>query len=257
MVTEKCRFKFINDILIRHYYVQLSMKGWESMSVQGQLIEQKEEYFELLPGKLLDIQINFPVTVRKKLTLVGYELGKYLVLKWPKSANKNDYNDVLVEGNGMIIRYLLEGNSGKCYAFRTSITSIIQYPERLIFVGYPETLENRELRNQKRKETHIPASISMGVEGENTKVNKISGIINDVNIKGCGFSFKASNDKVKVNNRDITVWFNSLNNEVKKVSAKVCNSRNDKGLVSVGIQFCDDEKVIVSTLESLQLEGYI
>lgn len=228
------------------------------MSVQGQLIKEQEEYFELLPGKLLDIQINFPVTVRKKLTLVGYELGKYLVLKWPKSAHKNDYNDVLVEGNGMIVRYLLEGSAGKCYAFRTKITSIIQYPERLVFVDYPETLENRELRNQQRKETHIPAAISMGSElTEKTKSQKIKGIIYDINTKGCGFSFKANNDKVKVNNKDIVVWFNGEDNIVKKLSAKVCNSRNDNGKVNVGIQFYDEADDVLSTLEELQLEEHL
>lgn len=227
------------------------------MSIQGQLIKEQEEYFELLPGKLLDIQINFPVTVRKKLILVGYELGKYLILKWPKSAHKNEYKDVLVEGNGMIIRYIVEGGSGRCYAFRTAISSIIQYPERLIFVDYPEVLENRELRNKTRQETHLPAFISMGGEGKGTKENRIAGVINDVNVKGCGFSFKANNDRIKVNNRDITVWFKGLNNEEKQMSAKVCNSRNEKGLVSVGIEFYGTEKEVTAILESLQLGEHI
>lgn len=227
------------------------------MSVQVDEVKEEKEYFELLPGKTLDIQINHPVTVRKKLTLIGYEIGKYLILKWPKSLNKNEYSDVLVEGNVMIVRYLLEGSAGKCYAFRTSITSIVQYPERLIFVEYPKTLENRELRNQQRKTTHISASISMGSEADNFKGSQIKGIIHDININGCGFSFKTSNNKVKVNNREIVINISGYLNKEKQLLATVCNSRNDNGVVNVGIKFNDDPSDVLLALKSLQLEDYI
>ena len=40
------------------------------------------DIFELLPGKMLDVQINHPVQVRLKVPLIGYELGKSAVAPW-------------------------------------------------------------------------------------------------------------------------------------------------------------------------------
>ena len=58
--------------------------------------DQKKFFLDLLPGKLIDIQFNNPIQVRFKLTLIGYDTGKYLILKYPAQAGKNDYSDILV-----------------------------------------------------------------------------------------------------------------------------------------------------------------
>lgn len=217
-------------------------------------VSTSDEYFELLPGKILDIQINHPVTIRQKAMLVGYELGKYLILKYPKVVRSSDYKDVLVEGNVIIVRYLLEGSAGKCYAFRSTIKHIIQFPEKLIFIAYPETLENRELRRQRRQVTHIPASISLLGKDGNATESKIKGIISDINAKGCGFSFKVDNDKVRVNTREVIVSIHNPVTGEERIPAKVCNSRNQNGRVSVGIQFIDAESQVLTLLEHLQIE---
>lgn len=213
------------------------------------------EYFELLPGKVLDIQINHPVTIRQRVTLVGYELGKYLILKYPKVARSSDYKDVLIEGNVMIVRYLVEGQKGACYAFQATIKHIVQFPEKLIFITYPDKLENRELRTQRRQVTHIPATISLpNTNGEDTEA-KIRGVISDINTKGCGFSFKTDNDKVKVNTREVFVIIHNPVTGEERVAAKVCNSRNANGKVNVGIQFLNAEEQVLTLLNNLQIEA--
>ncbi|MGJ8693280.1 MAG: flagellar brake domain-containing protein [Thalassotalea sp.] len=214
-----------------------------------------EEYFELLPGKVLDIQINHPVPYRNKMLLIGYEVGKYIILKYPKVVRSNDLNDVLVEGNGVIVRYLLEGQSGKCYAFRASIKYIVQYPEKLIYLTYPDILENRELRKQRRQVTHIPASISLLNANSASDDVKIKGVISDINAKGCGFSFKTENDKLMVNKRNVFVNIHSPNNGMEQIAASVCNCRNEGGLVNVGIQFINAEQQVTDLLADLQIES--
>ena len=86
------------------------------------------QLFELGPGKMLDLQINNPLPVRLKLSLVGYDLGRYIILKYPRVANNSEYNDVLIEGNGVIVRYLLEGDKDECFAFSSSVRSVTQHP---------------------------------------------------------------------------------------------------------------------------------
>ncbi|AAZ28029.1 flagellar brake domain-containing protein [Colwellia psychrerythraea] len=217
-------------------------------------IEQSMQLFELQPGKSLDLQINNPVSLRLKLPLIGYELGKYIILKYPKSANTSEYKDVLIEGNVLIVRYLMEGNKGECFAFRSSIKNITQYPEKFIFIEYPNKIENRQLRLQQRTSIHLPAIIMLESSGDNKKT-QINGIIGDISAKGCGFTFKTKSTSTKVNKRDIFVCLRSPIDGEVQIPARVCNSRNDNGTVNVGIQFIDNEKLVPKLLSELFIEN--
>ncbi len=216
-------------------------------------IAEPIQLFELQPGKSLDLQINHPVSLRLKLTLVGYELGKYIVLKYPQITRVSDYKDVLIEGNVIIVRYLMEGNKGECFAFRASIKSISLNPEKLLFLEYPKEIENRQLRTQQRTSIHLPSAIMLeGMGGVND--TRINGIIIDISPKGCGFTFKSESEKTKVNKRKIFVCIQSHIDGEIRVPAKVCNSRNASGTVNVGIQFIDDENQIPKLLAQLFIE---
>lgn len=211
---------------------------------------EKPQIFELQPGKNMDLQINHPVPLRLKLTLVGYEIGKYILLKYPKVTNKSEYKDVLVEGNVMIVRYLMEGSKGECFAFRSSIKNITTYPEKFLFLEYPKKIENRQLRMQQRTSIHIPAVIMIEAD-ENNKEMKINGAISDISLKGCGFLFKSKSSSTNVNKRNVYMCFQSPSGIDMKISAEVCNSRNDNGIVSVGIKFLEIHEKLPELLEQL------
>ena len=217
---------------------------------------QDLQLFELQPGKYIDVQINHPVAVRLKLTLIGYEIGRYILIKYPKVVSKSHYSDVLIEGNVVIVRYLLEGSKGECFAFRSTIKNITKYPEKHIYLEYPKKIENRQLRMQQRTTIHLPSVIML--EGADKETNtKINGVIGDISAKGCGFAFKTQNEKVKVNQRDINVAIKLPELEEFHIKAKVCNSRFQDGKVNVGIQFVDDDKQVHRILEHLFIEQNI
>ncbi len=229
------------------------------MAVEPHLISTidsltESNHFELLPGKMLDVQLNYPVKVRIKIPLVGYLLGKYIILKYPCEQKYGNYRDVLIEGNVAIVRYLLEGEHGKCFAFRSTISYITKYPDKLLVLNYPDKIENRQLRVQQRVTTHLPASITVTNEDPNLQDVKINGIISDISTKGCGFSFKTDKTSVVVNKRDIFVCIPIAGEEDIKILAKVCNSRNEAGKVNVGIQFKDDDEQVKELLERLFID---
>ncbi|MEW6991395.1 PilZ domain-containing protein [Colwelliaceae bacterium 6441] len=217
-------------------------------------IIEKDDFdiFELLPGKMLDLQINHPVQVRIKVPLIGYELGQYIILKYPNVPRATTYSDVLVEGNVVVVRYLLEGDKGCCFAFRSTIKTITKTPEKFIILSYPKKIENRQLRLHQRIAMHLPAAISLNSPDQSNV--RINGVIGDLSLKGCGFTFKAESDSVKVNELDIFVCVADHNKGEILIPAKVCNSRNERGKVIVGIQFNEDDKQVVSLLEHLFID---
>lgn len=213
---------------------------------------------DLMPGKIMDIQINSPCVVRLKLALIGYEIGNYLILKYPAVFNMQEYADVLQEGNTVVVRYIVEGERGECVAFSTTIRSISTLHEKLIFLNYPKSVENRQLRSAKRQQSHIPAKIEMmagngGVIGE-----PINGIIKDISDKGCQFSFKSNSEKTQAKKANIILSiYYGANAQAVEVKAAVRNSRNEKGVIYVGIQFdSEPNKALAEVLESISIEDY-
>lgn len=214
-------------------------------------IYQQAAHFELLPGTLMDLQINHPVTVRLKLPLVGYEIGKYIIVKYPDAKDKGSFRDVLVDGNIVIVRYLIEGEKGECFAFRSTIRSITNYPEKFIILNYPKTIENRQLRANQRFTVYFSAEILLaGAEQEQA----VKGVIIDISKQGCGFVFKTDNEKVNVKKRDVMVYLTTPEGEKLAIPSHVCNSRNNKGKVNVGIKFGDDDKQVERVLEQLLID---
>ncbi|MDO6426597.1 PilZ domain-containing protein [Thalassotalea sp. 1_MG-2023] len=215
--------------------------------------EESNNFFELLPGKVLDFQVNHPVQVRLRLPLIGYETGKYIMLKYPSTSD--NFNDVLIEGNVAIIRYLLEGDKGCCFAFKATIRNITQSPEKLIYLNYPKKIENRQLRAHQRITTHLPAAISLNAPDQSNI--ELNGIIVDLSLKGCGFTFKASSGIVSVKQREIFVCVTHYATGEMRIPARVCNSRNEKGRVNVGIQFNEGDQQVATLLEQLFIDTSI
>ncbi len=214
-------------------------------------VPSNEQFFELLPGKNVDLQFKTPMLVRLKAILVGYEVGKYILLKHPDPKGDNSHKDVLKEGNVGVIRYIVEGDKGECCAFRSTITHISQYPERFIYLSYPEHVENRQLRLNQRVSVHIPAEITMQNDDKDKPGMRISGIVIDISERGCGFIFRSQNLKVSVKKRDIFVIIRNSGGDPVRIPARVCNSGNDRGKVHVGIAFVDADKQIKELLKQL------
>lgn len=228
------------------------------MEIQAPTKSAKKSDFilDLIPGKIIDLQINMPVVVRLKLALVGYDIGNYLILKYPQRAKASDYADVLTVGNIAIVRYIVEGAKGECVAFATTIKSISQVPEKFIFLEYPKQVENRQLRNQQRLQTNLPAQIGLVIKDSNASQTTLSGIIVDISAKGCQFIFKAKSADTQVKKCAIVVVINLLNEpEPVKLMAIVRNSRYQRGKVSVGIQFDNkDERRIENLIHTLSID---
>ena len=90
----------------------------------------------LTPGKVIDLQLGNSRLVRIKPRVIGSDLGRYILVKFPSKLNHADYKDVLLSGGGVIVRYILEGLNGECVAFTTTIQHVLTTPDRLIFLNF-------------------------------------------------------------------------------------------------------------------------
>ena len=228
------------------YYRNNYRKSNPVMDVNDQDINEFINH--LKPGQVVDIQLASLSDVRIKPIVIGVDLGRYLLVKFPTKLNPSDFKELLVPGSSVIVRYILEGQHGECVSFSTTIQHVLTVPSRLIFLNYPTYIENRQLRTTEREKTHMPAEISANKSGHTLIGASITGYIIDISAHGCLFSFRPAASKGGLKKAHINIAITIVSQEHPLIlSAHVKNNRLDNGHVLVGIMF--DE----SSLEDVAL----
>jgi len=82
---------------------------------------------------------------RFKTNFVGWEEGKFVILKLPA---KLEQRDNLYAGKLVIVRFMSGG--GQICGFQSAIQSSILAPHRLLFLDFPEAIEFLSLRKENR-----------------------------------------------------------------------------------------------------------
>lgn len=210
----------------------------------------------LRPGDMIDVEFAAASKVRTKLQLVGFDTGNYLLLKQPNPRTEGSYQDVLFEGNPVIVRLVLEGEAGECIAFKTKIRAVTNFPFRLLYLDYPKQVENRALRAQKRVRTHIPVDVTADNSQVDNKKKLASGVIVDISSAGCRIVFKAAqNETGNVTHMNIKVGIGSgSQKDALLLSGQIMNQRKERGMISVGVRFTDEDKHISDVFDHLLID---
>ncbi len=217
------------------------------MDVNSEVVNEFINY--LTPGKVIDLQLGGLSGIRIKPTVIGIDLGKYILLKFPSKLNPADYKDIIIAGGNVVVRYIIEGQHGECVAFSTTIEHVLSIPERLIFLNYPERIENRQLRSYQREKVYLPAQISHKVMDGKISGTCINGYIVDISSRGCQFSFKAQLGQSGVKKLPIYISITLVGyDKPLLVNAHVKNNRIEHGSILVGIMF---EDVSLGSINSL------
>ena len=209
----------------------------------------------LRPGDMIDVEFAAATKVRTKLQLVGFDTGNYLLLKQPNPRIDGSYADVLFEGNPVIVRLVLEGETGECIAFKTNIRAVSNIPFRLLYLDYPKQVENRALRAQKRVRTHIPVDVTADNSQTDSRKKLASGVVVDISSAGCRILFKAQSEGSNVTHMNIKISIGSgSQKDLLTLSGQITNQRKERGMISVGVRFTDDEAHINNVFDHLLID---
>ncbi len=212
---------------------------------------KKSSKFGLEPGKLVEILIDYPTRVRLSLVLIGYEAGNYIILKRPPGKSKNQYADVLVEGNTLIGHYIIEGQKGLSCGFKTSIRHVTNFPDSFLILNYPKHIHHKHLRKHQRIDVHLPVKITVDDgTGCDNKVG-ILGIIMDITPLGCALEIDPDDIKTDLTDSFVRLDLYHPLGQLIELDANVCNSRVEHDNVSLGVSFVNGNEHIDDLLKHL------
>jgi c-di-GMP-binding flagellar brake protein YcgR len=173
--------------------------------------------------------------LRLKSELIGLEEGEFLILKLSHSDPCGLLRSDVIRDCNIIVRYMYHG---AVYGFHTSIISQIHKPTRMLFVKYPATVEEHNVRTEPRFDCVIQAQ---GTSGDVTTEL----VITDMSAKGCRCIIMTEMTEHKAElqetiNMDTTLDLSipiPSSDETLSISGTIRNINKDDTEMIFGVQF--------------------
>ncbi len=195
-------------------------------------------------GKRISIELGTQLKIRIDgvdmsftSNLIGMDPHKYLVIDAPISM-LNYARHKLFQGSKIIVGYLYKGSA---FGFRSELIEDIYTPLKLLFVEYPEIIEEQNLRGQ-RIDCVLPIKIKINDE-------ESRGVIVDINEEGCRYlAKKAEQDKELSSvhiDEQVTLKCNFPQTEGEyEISGKIKYIRMDEKQMILGVIYDEIEPEI-------------
>ena len=191
------------------------------------------------PKKKIQINFNNQVIIqldegkRLKSALVGLEHGEYLILR---VSGLNYMQDLFKDKRSVIARYT---HNGIAYGFRSTVIGSVAYPLRLLFLAYPETVEEISLRKEPRVDCFLPSKITI-------RNNTYDGALMDVSENGCKLVLRhvarESLPRVLMDER-VHTWIQLLSEQSgDEFNGIVRGIEDDEERIMLGIQFIESSQ---------------
>lgn len=184
-------------------------------------------------GQFISVEVASESRFSFKTHLVGCKTGSYLVLEIPSIQEAGNVREHLVLDRSLIIRTICERTTGDCIGFYSSVLGIVRVPYPVLFASYPQEVETRELRTEKRQTLMIPALMYKNEGGE-----QMSGHVIDHSSGGCRFEIVVPDDVIKLKANLMHLRYLDPDTQREAVRlCRVCSQRKLGNRLSIGFAF--------------------
>jgi hypothetical protein len=184
------------------------------------------ESIDLDPTDLDPIDLE-PMHLGRSVTgqLIGMRVGKYLIVHL---SDNNWTKSLLKGGDHLQVKYVC---SDDVFGFDTQVMTIVEEPDRLLFLDYPDEVESCNIRSRKRVECYI--CVEMVLEDGTAR----KGVVLNINDNGClcmvdGLRFEDVSRNSQVSLRFPYAQFDTL-----FTMAVVKSIGSDNGKLKIGLMF--------------------
>ncbi len=212
----------------------------------------RDELFKLRSmrsGMIVDLQIHSPTLKRRvKTEFVGMDGNRSLIFRFPDENKWAGLGGAIYMNNTMIVRCILEDETGEIVAFKVKIIIVITKPSKLIFTSLPESLQSHGLRTEQRAQTRIAALLIDSQE----RSHIVPCLVRDISNQGCMISIGRDAKGVKpAVDQELELLIPNSEGDDISLSGHVRNKKEDDSRHYFGIKFCDDENDVAKLLSQL------
>ena len=218
--------------------------------VKGLSVEDLRKLRSLRPGMPLDIQVSTPTTAKRVRTeFIGMDGNRTMMIKYPDETKWGNLRDAIYIDNSMIVRFILEDETGEVVAFKSKITFLLLKPVHMIFVAFPTAIQSQSLRSERRAQIRVPIGIYDSEKGGLLA----AGTLMDISNGGCRISTPRAKTK-KLTSKEITIRISGQESESLELKGTVMNVKQDEMYFSYGVKFSTSEEEVEMLISRLMVE---
>jgi hypothetical protein len=217
----------------------------------GLSAEDVKKIKAMRPSMSVDIQYQTATTAKRvKTEFIGMDFRRCVILKFPDESKWGNVRDGLYQDSNVIVRYILEDETGEVIAFKSKISFILSKPQQLLFLTFPTAIQNMGLRAEQRKQLRIPTKVA---SSDLPKV--LDAIMLDLSSGGSRIGFSR---KLPLNNKfvgtNFTLDVKGPNQQSATIEAEVKNYKLEDSLHCYGLKFVESSDVIEQILIDLDID---
>lgn len=172
--------------------------------------------------------------------LVGQDPMEYLIVRMDLPV---ELTHRIQKGTNLAVRYISLGNE---YGFSSVILHHIHTPDRLVFISYPDVIQNIDVRKSSRVSCFIPATALLDNR-------RIKGTLIDISRGGCRFVIRlpATLQARQIRLIDeVTLQFPLMGIDgLQAVACQVRNTSVDRERIAMGIEFTDPDAGLTDRID--------
>ncbi|MEP0356425.1 MAG: flagellar brake protein [Paraglaciecola sp.] len=203
------------------------------------------------PGEPIDLQVTTASTTKRVRTeFVGIDGTRSLIIKYPDESKWGGLGDAIFKDKSLIMRYILEDETGEIIAFKVNIVLVLTKPSHLIFTSFPLAIQSHDLRSEARSQTRIATKLSDSKLGEDI----CGAIVIDISVHGCRIKIDKKHLSSKLKSKEaINLEFTlSADNKVQLMGT-IMNFKFDEVNFYCGVKFETKEDIVDQLLKNLML----
>lgn len=173
-----------------------------------------------------------PYASRIEAKILGCSIGQYVVLSSSSGGRPGNGLSALTPriGDVLVVRFLVDGIA---YGFSSRVTHLIAHPETLIFLEYPESIEQASIRRDRRIASRLPCNLIYS-SGE-----RIPALLLDISEGGGKIVTRSIDEAYRAPGTAVKLEFTlpPPSNGVHEIAAKVVRTTQQQQSIVTGISF--------------------
>jgi hypothetical protein len=217
----------------------------------GMTNEELRKIKSMRPGRSVDLQLMTQTGAKRvRSEFVGMDSKRCLILKFPDEGKWGRLRDTIFKDASLIVRYILEDDTGEIIAFKVKVLLVATMPSDLIFTTFPLAIQSHDLRSEPRAQTSIPIILKSVEDNQNI----CSATVVDISTKGCRVSVDKKLLKTKPELKStIGLAFVSAGQSNIDLLATLLSAKSDEVNLYYGMKFETSQLEVKKVLRDMMV----
>ncbi|MFT4993040.1 MAG: hypothetical protein ACI965_000056 [Paraglaciecola sp.] len=205
------------------------------------------------PGMPVDLQVtSVSSTKRVRTEFIGMDGTRNMIIRFPDEGKWGSLRDAIYKDNTMVVRYILEDETGEVIAFKAKVILVLTKPSHLVFTTFPLAIQSHDLRAEKRAQIRVGATLLDATDDREI----CHCLVRDISPQGCRISVERATEGARPDvKQQVKMHFPQAAGKELLLRGTVMNNKSNEVMYFYGIKFESSEADVNHLLTQLMISA--